>query len=413
MPILPKLDADDAIEEFVEKMNGIVSTLSDALRRAAGRAKSSERQAPVAVAMVAAFPPPICGQSLAADLLRQGLKDDDEFVVFEFDIARQIAGDPTLIRVFQLCRQATSLAWLCVSHRRLVVYLQLGHGAKALCRDLVFMTIASATRHACVAHVHGSGLRKALDGMPMPLRRLETHALKKLHTAIVLSPHLRRMFEGILDENRIVAIDNGIDPNFIKRCADEMPRPDRKTLRILFLSNFLAEKGLFTLLDAAKMAQEAAKDYEFILVGAPPKTPNEPENAAQAYIRSHGIENASVYPIATGEQKHAHYRNADIFILPSRYEGQPLCILEALFEGLPVITTRVGGIPDIFGSSQCVRYVDVDDPAGIVRAIDSLASKSLRDSLAHVAHDIAWQRFTPEKHVDAVKEILKKAHSKR
>ena len=47
---------------------------------------------PIAVAMVAAFPPPISGQSLAADLLAKGLESDGDFVVFKFDIAQPIAG---------------------------------------------------------------------------------------------------------------------------------------------------------------------------------------------------------------------------------------------------------------------------------------------------------------------------------
>ena len=364
---------------------------------------------PIAVAMVAAFPPPISGQRLAADLLAKGLESDGDFVVFKFDIAQPIAGDPLLKRLFRLCRVASSLAWCCATHRHLVVYLQLGHGTKALCRDLVLMAIAAATRHPCVAHVHGSGLRKALDNMPKALRQLETIALKQLYRAIVLSDNLRVMFCDILPEDRIVAIDNGIDPNFIKLCNDAH-RPIRDNIRILFLSNFIAEKGIFTLLDAAKMAQEAGKNYEFVFVGAPAKTIDAPENAVESYMRTHGIENVEIYPIATGEEKHAHYRDADIFILPSQYEGQPLCIIEALFEGLPVITTRVGGIPDIFGSSTCVRYVDVGSASQIVGAIDSLASKQIRDELAHVARDIAWSRFTPEKHVEAVKAILRGAY---
>ncbi len=366
-------------------------------------------QPPVAVAMIAAFPPPISGQSLAAKLLYDGLKADGDFETIAFDISQPIDGAPIAERVLKLCRVAFSLARCCAARRRLVVYLQLGHGVKALCRDLVFMTIAAATRHPCVAHVHGSGLRKALESMPVAVKQIEKLAIGRLNAAIVLSDHLREMFFGILDENRIIAIDNGIDPNFIRLAEADPDKPASDEIRILFLSNFIAQKGLFTLLEAAKIAQKAHKNYRFELVGAPEKTAQTPENDAERFVRENRLRNTVISPIATGVKKHEAYKNADIFALPSQYEGQPLCIIEALFEGLPVITTRAGGIPDIFGDSPCARYVEPGDAQAIVDAIDSLSDASERMRLAALAKSIAYARFTPEKHINAVKDILRKA----
>ena len=71
---------------------------------------------------------------------------------------------------------------------------------------------------------------------------------------------------------------------------------------------------------------------------------------------------------------------ATVFVLPSRWEGQPLALQEALRAGVPIVATRVGGIPDLVGDDAAV-LIAPDDPAELaaaVRAIltdDSLASR--------------------------------------
>ena len=108
-----------------------------------------------------------------------------------------------------------------------------------------------------------------------------------------------------------------------------------------------------------------------------------------------------------GKAKHEMYRNADVFILPSVYEGQPLCILEAMFESLPVVTSKVGGIPEIFSDETGVRYVDPKSPEQILDVLCQLeGNRELLAEMGKANRELALNRFTAKRHVARMLEIM-------
>jgi len=77
---------------------------------------------------------------------------------------------------------------------------------------------------------------------------------------------------------------------------------------------------------------------------------------------------------------------ADVFALPSKRDGAPTAIVEALSFGLPVVATRVGGIPWLAGDAAL--YVEPERPAELAHTIKSLAeSQTLRDTLSARARE--------------------------
>jgi glycosyltransferase involved in cell wall biosynthesis len=82
------------------------------------------------------------------------------------------------------------------------------------------------------------------------------------------------------------------------------------------------------------------------------------------------------------------YGRAHVLLSTSDHEGTPNAILEAMAAGLPVIGTRVGGVPDLLGGGARGRLVDPGDIAGLVWATEELMNDaSLRTSLANRARD--------------------------
>ena len=71
------------------------------------------------------------------------------------------------------------------------------------------------------------------------------------------------------------------------------------------------------------------------------------------------------------------YENADVVCLPSRAEGVPMALLEGMAFGLPVLATRVGGIPDLVGPESGV-LVAPGDVAGLANAIIGFADDPTR-----------------------------------
>jgi glycosyltransferase involved in cell wall biosynthesis len=70
---------------------------------------------------------------------------------------------------------------------------------------------------------------------------------------------------------------------------------------------------------------------------------------------------------------HERLADADIFVLPSRGDNAPMAILEAMAAGLPVVTTRVGGIPELVADEETGLLVAPDDAAELAHAIERLA----------------------------------------
>lgn len=87
-------------------------------------------------------------------------------------------------------------------------------------------------------------------------------------------------------------------------------------------------------------------------------------------------------PAATRGVLHA----SSVFVLPSRSEGLPLALLEAMAAGLPAVASAVGGVPAALGDPPAGRVVEPDDPGALAAALLGLLSDAgLRERLAAAA----------------------------
>lgn len=95
---------------------------------------------------------------------------------------------------------------------------------------------------------------------------------------------------------------------------------------------------------------------------------------------------------------------ASLFVLPSRWEGLPVALLEALAAGRPVIATRVGGVPEVVRDGVDGLLVEPDDPAALAEAIASL----LRDPARAAAMGSAPRSpSTPLEMLEAHEEVYR------
>lgn len=89
---------------------------------------------------------------------------------------------------------------------------------------------------------------------------------------------------------------------------------------------------------------------------------------------------------------------ADFFVLPSRNEGLPLAVLEAMARGLPVVVTPVGGVPEVVRNEEHGLIVPVDDPESLAGAIERLArDPALGRRLGEAGHARVRDDFSFEK----------------
>jgi glycosyltransferase involved in cell wall biosynthesis len=88
------------------------------------------------------------------------------------------------------------------------------------------------------------------------------------------------------------------------------------------------------------------------------------------------------------------YRTSDLFVLPTRADCYALVCMEALASGLPLVTTRVGGLPDMVREGETGHLMDIDDAARLGDALESLISNpALRQTMSQNCRADAQQRF--------------------
>ena len=110
-----------------------------------------------------------------------------------------------------------------------------------------------------------------------------------------------------------------------------------------------------------------------------------------------------------GPKLFAHYREADILVLPTYTEGFPRVVWEAAANNCPVVTTAVGGIPAILTHEQHALLIPPRDARAIVSAIKRLATDTeLREHLVAKARELALD-FTVKSSAERLAQILEEA----
>lgn len=137
-------------------------------------------------------------------------------------------------------------------------------------------------------------------------------------------------------------------------------------LRVLFVGRLDAQKGVDVLLAAMRELGDSACA---VIVGAWVADGDAPL-ALPANVSVTGW-----LPRTTIESL---YASADVLAMPSRWEGLPIVALEAMRAGLPVVATRVGGIPEAVDDGVTGVLIDVDSPAQLAAALRSLDAQALR-----------------------------------
>jgi glycosyltransferase involved in cell wall biosynthesis len=134
---------------------------------------------------------------------------------------------------------------------------------------------------------------------------------------------------------------------------------------VLFVGRLEAAKGIFDLLAAWKDVAAKCLDAKLWIVG-PDSTDG--EFTRQVHSRGHADTIKMLGPLPSDNVANL-MRKAQILCLPSHAEGTPNCVMEALACGLPVVATRVGGIPDIVEDNKSGILVDNGDVKGLAEAL--------------------------------------------
>jgi len=224
-------------------------------------------------------------------------------------------------------------------------------------------------------------------------RWLETYVLAKARDVICISRAVAEFLQEMHSPARPHLIPNAVAPVFFDVTADS--NHSRPTT-ILFIGTIYPLKGLQYLIEAvAEASQTSGTLLHLRVIGAIGDVPYAAQLCQRAAVL--GLTDQIEWLGPRNESSVAHaMRTADLLVLPSLEESFSMCIAEAMAAGLPVIASRVGGIPDLVDDGQTGLLVPVGDVPALAQAIAVLvAAPQRRAAMGQEGRAKALREYAP------------------
>lgn len=233
---------------------------------------------------------------------------------------------------------------------------------------------------------------------------VETAVLRRADAVIVLTDLTARRLGT---RTAASTIPSGVDLSRPRReTADPLPHVPRP--RIVYVGRLAPQKAVDTLLRAAVHVPAAV-----VLVGDGPDRP-----ALAALAGRLGIADRVTFTgFVPHERTAAYLEHGDVLVLPSRYEELGSVLLEGLAVGIPVVASRVGGIPSVVADGRNGLLVDPLDPPGLAHAVgrvlgDPALAERLREEGRRTAARYDW-RVLADDVVGVYREAARRASRRR
>ena len=277
----------------------------------------------------------------------------------------------------------------------------------------------------CTVHSTWKGEAQAIRGEPYSrlnanekfmvsfnwfLRIFEEKMLERANKIIAVSHFTKReLLEYYkVPEKKIRVIHNGVNVNKFKPAKDKRKikealgfNPD--DLAIVSVGRLYARKGLFTLIESMPAVVKRFKNAKFIISG---KGQSGEMRKLINYADRIGVKDSIIFTGYYPDKKLPKlYQAADVFAFSTFYEHHPFAVLEALSTGLPVVTTRVGGIPETIESGKNGFLVEPFNPKQFAERILYLLEHPAEASeMGSLARKTILERFDWR---IVVKDVLK------
>jgi len=262
----------------------------------------------------------------------------------------------------------------------------------------VGMLLKRRTKKPLVVTVHGDVLVTRIMKSPA-LRILTRDVLAAADAIIVVASYQHKFCHllGVSDQSKVFNIPNGVDVERFRlkqnqrTVRESLGLPTDKKI-LLFLGNLYAPKGLPILIDSlihlGKMAN--VPPFNVVIVGDGPLKSQLERQVVKQQL--------SLVVRFVGNQPHKSVplwlNAADVMVLPSLQEGFPTVIPEALAAGRPVVTTRVGGIPDVISSDEIGFMVEPGDSMALASALGKALRKDWNyNSIAQYGSTYSWDNI--------------------
>ena len=273
-------------------------------------------------------------------------------------LATYVDGGP-LAKLAVLARALLRFCALLLTGRVAAVHAHSASNA-SFRRKSLFLALARLAGKPYVFHLHGGAFDRYHAGLSSLERAWVRRSIQGARVVLVLSESWADWLRQAIGHPDVRVLPNPVLPAVL---PTDVPR-EAQTL--LFLGRLEPEKGVFVLVEALARLAPAHPQLRAVLAGE-----GDVDGVRKAAVDAGVAGRVELPGWVDGEAKARLLARAGIFVLPSRFEGLPMALLEAQAAGLPVVATRVGGIPQVVREDNG-RLAEPDNVASLVVALAPL-----------------------------------------
>ncbi|MCU0596544.1 MAG: glycosyltransferase, partial [Desulfobacterota bacterium] len=272
------------------------------------------------------------------------------------------------------------------------------HGHWSIPQGFTALLLKKLFHIPCVLSLHGSDVYGL--GAPL-LRALNSKVILGADACVANSMATANRAHRISGRKDVQIIPMGVDTGFFSNSADRLTREHLKTGQdkiILYAGRLIDVKGVEYLIQAFPAVLEKQSHAKLLIVGSGPRKGDLMSLSEKLHLQ----EKVLFQDAVSQEELVGYYSMADVFVLPSvmtdegETEGLGVVLLEAMACGVPVIGTKVGGIPDIIKDGETGLLALEKNPGDLAGKICALLSdevlrkKIMGKASAFVREEFSW-----------------------
>jgi glycosyltransferase involved in cell wall biosynthesis len=291
------------------------------------------------------------------------------------------------------------IAFFTLVFRRIDIVHIHGSDSVSFKRKYLFYRVARLFSCKIIYHFHGASFMEKYPILSDFWKRRFREVFEGADLVVCLSRSWKNNILSIAPASQVQIV-----PNAIRLPAIDKGRKRADALlQLTFLGYIGDRKGIFDLLKVVKRLTSEGMNLQLNVGG------NGEVNRLINEIDSLGLRNKVEFlGWASPEIRDVLYRKTDIFVLPSYGEGMPMTILEAMSYGVPVISTPVGGIPELIIDNETGFLVRPGDLEGLYDKIIDLANnEEKRNSFGVRGRQVIEQKHNIVNTIGMIDEIYR------
>ncbi len=353
------------------------------------------------------LPPPMHGAAMMGSYIRHSKVINNDFEADFVNLATNKilsqSGKGSLRKIFTFSSLISRLTKALSRKKYDLCYITLTAQGAGFYKDALIVSIVKMWNKKIIYHFHNKGISLPKNKFTDLLYR---HVFKNTKS-ILLSRYLYPDIQQYVKQKDVFYCPNGIPELPVSTNPESKPESYLdECCNLLFLSNMMYEKGIFVLLDACELLITKKLHFKCHFVGG---WLNVSKEEFENQIRNKNLSGTAVaYGPKYDEEKLSFYRQADIFVFPTFYDTFPLVCLEAMQNGLAVVSTPEGGIPEIVIDGETGFLVPQHDAVALSEKLTMLIEQpELRSRMKLEGKKRFEQYFTLDVWERNISDILK------